>query len=1274
MRTRFLILSASVGLLAVGANIAARADYKAIVLGDNPAGYWQFEETAFVTIPPDLATNLGSLKPADYGNYSGGVIKGVPGAVAGNTAASFSGGNSVSVPYDASLNPSVPFSVEFWIKPNTLAFTCPISSTDFDPTPRLGWLFYTDPNVNGYANFGYYFRVYSSTGTKAVASAAGVLTTNWTHVVGVVDETSVLIYVNGQLSGTAAWSGTLTPVTSKPLTLGVRYDAGFPLDGSMDEVAVYGTALSANTIKAHYDAATNNAAGYASELLLANPLGYWRLGEPAPAYPVAVNAGSLGASVNGSYKYWSTTATDLVGPTFPGFAVINRVLETSGTNGIVTIPPLNLNASAVTMECWIKPNGAQADYAGVFFHRGGGSTATGIDYKGSTGQIGYHWSDQGDTYGWDSGLYPQDGAWNYVALAVTPDKATMYLHDGISWHSSANYVSHPPQPFAETTRVGADQDAARFFTGRIDEAAIYGKTLTEGQLHTHALAGMGDPAHNPPAFVSDPPVLSPSGTIYTTTPFTITADVYGEPPLTFQWQHEGTNLPGATTVSFTRTSATPSDAGNYVVVVGNANGNVTSSPVSVAVNPAVPPTITSQPLTRLVYAGGTAQFTVVADGTTPFSYQWKHAGTNLPGATNATLVVPNCTAVQAGSYGVGVTNVAGGVLSSSATLTLINPVAGSFEEKVVTNAPVAYWRLGETSGTVAYDYVGGNDGTYYNVAQGQPGATLGDPNGSAGFDGASSYVGTGRGLLNNRAQFTVMGWLKRGAIHSTRGGYFGQNNLLEFGDANTGTSVEAWIDVTAGNIIVPWPWPDDQWGFIVLTGDGTANRLYIDGQLAGTRNSSVSSYGTNQFNFNIGGGGIFNDTGDWFNGYIDEVALYAKPLSDATIADLYSSGLYGRTTPPFVTRNPAGATVVAGSTVSLSGAMNGSQPITYQWKKNGMNVAGATAATLTLNNVYFTDAGNYVLWATNGAGYGNSAAAALAVMPPPTFANATNGLVLHLRFDGDYLDTSGRANDASAVGNPPFLTGRIGQGVHVETTPGNNYLVVLDPNEDMLFDETVSFTVGFWIKYTTGFNDVPIIGNCVNSTWQIGWVFTDSADVGKIEYSLASTANNGTYLRDPVPGCPTINDGTWHLVIGVVDRAAQTASVYVDGALAGSWSITGLGSLASGYALTIGQDPTGNYGSTTFDMDDLGIWRRALTAFEAAGVYGAAQQGNSFDVYGPVRVYVNQVGSNIDVSWQAGTLLQSSTLNGQYLPVSGATAPFYRTTATGSAMFFRVQQ
>ena len=84
-----------------------------------------------------------------------------------------------------------------------------------------------------------------------------------------------------------------------------------------------------------------------------------------------------------------------------------------------------------------------------------------------------------------------------------------------------------------------------------------------------------------------------------------------------------------------------------------------------------PPTITGQPVDQVVSIGGQAAFAVQATGTEPLSYQWRLNDTVLSGATDRELVLTNVQAGQAGNYSVMVTNVAGWVLSTNATLNVI---------------------------------------------------------------------------------------------------------------------------------------------------------------------------------------------------------------------------------------------------------------------------------------------------------------------------------------------------------------------------------------------------------------------------------------------------------------------------------------------------------------------------------------------------------------------------------------------------------------------------
>jgi sugar lactone lactonase YvrE len=85
---------------------------------------------------------------------------------------------------------------------------------------------------------------------------------------------------------------------------------------------------------------------------------------------------------------------------------------------------------------------------------------------------------------------------------------------------------------------------------------------------------------------------------------------------------------------------------------------------------ALPPVIAVEPQGQTVAAGGTATFTVEAGGSPPFSYQWSFKGSNLAGATNATLTLTDAGLGAAGVYSVTVSNAGGAVTSSSATLTV----------------------------------------------------------------------------------------------------------------------------------------------------------------------------------------------------------------------------------------------------------------------------------------------------------------------------------------------------------------------------------------------------------------------------------------------------------------------------------------------------------------------------------------------------------------------------------------------------------------------------
>jgi len=75
--------------------------------------------------------------------------------------------------------------------------------------------------------------------------------------------------------------------------------------------------------------------------------------------------------------------------------------------------------------------------------------------------------------------------------------------------------------------------------------------------------------------------------------------------------------------------------------------------------------------------------------------------------------------------------------------------------------------------------------------------------------------------------------------------------------------------------------------------------------------------------------------------------------------------------------------VTAGANVTFTVAATGTPTPTYQWRKNGANLSGATSASLMLTNVGIADAGSYDAIATNAAGSATSTAATLIVQTLP---------------------------------------------------------------------------------------------------------------------------------------------------------------------------------------------------------------------------------------------------------------------------------------------------
>ena len=160
---------------------------------------------------------------------------------------------------------------------------------------------------------------------------------------------------------------------------------------------------------------------------------------------------------------------------------------------------------------------------------------------------------------------------------------------------------------------------------------------------------------------------------------TFTANAVGTAPITFQWNKNGLPIGGATSASYTTPPTTNGDNGaNFTVTVANSVNSFTSAPATLSVSStAIAPTIAVQPATISVEQGSTASFYVIATGTAPLSYQWQKNGVPIANAIHATYTTPDTTSADNNAqFTVTVTNSAGGVTSSAATLAISSTVYG----------------------------------------------------------------------------------------------------------------------------------------------------------------------------------------------------------------------------------------------------------------------------------------------------------------------------------------------------------------------------------------------------------------------------------------------------------------------------------------------------------------------------------------------------------------------------------------------------------------------
>lgn len=1277
--------SACACALALGL-VSAMADYSSTLSGLNPIGYWRFNEPAQPAVPTYLMSNTGTAGATANGLYYGVPTLGQPGALGIETAANFSGNlQYAETTNSAALNPTGPFSVEFWanVTNDTAGAKSGVVSRYITvpggPTGQFGYLFFLN---NG--NTTWQFRVYNGASATTITDAniVDVAADNWYHVVGVYDGANIQIYVNGLPTSSTTGTVVYAPNTNAPTRIGAGTPETAPslyFPGLLDNVAVYHRVLTPEQITAHYDAATTNAVGYNAQILADSPAVYYPLNEaPVPPYVpyAATNSGTLGSAQNGTYTLVGAT-TGVAGPRSPqfaGFATNNNAVTLNGTSGEIIIPPFNTVTDTVTFTGWIKRTGSQGNSSPILFQRAAGSPASGlvVDF---TDRLSYVWNDDPATYSFNPGadMYIPEGVWTFAAVSINPNDATLYLGTTNGLKSVTRTGAHAAHDFSfGPLQIGRDgTSTTRLIRGGLDEVALFDQALDATTISN--LFYSATPAI---PLVTRVPAADP---LYEGMNVTFTAYGVAAGPVNYQWRKGGSPLGGQNTSKLELPNLSPASSGDYDVVVTYGANSATSAVYTINVQ-AGPPVVLANPTAVTRYAGLSAMFTASAGGSVPLNYQWQKNSNDIVGATSPTLTLTDITEDDAASYRAKLVNPYGTNYTTGATLTVL-PAPSDFAGSVVSFGPIAYWRLNETSGTTAYDYAGDFNGT--TVGGAPVGADGPRPaTGQAGFETSNTaftFNGTSQwveapALKFNTNTVTFSAWIKLAAYHPTdlAGIVFARGtegaaglHMVSSGELRYHWTGGEHYGFASG--LVP---PLNQWVFVALVIEPTRATFYMnDG------NGLVSSVNNTAHNVVAGNDPMFigrDRTDRVFNGEIDEAAVFKRALLPEEIQSLSLIGVSGPTAPEIASQ-PRSQAVIVGAPVSFTVRAIGGAPISYQWKLDGVNIPGETSSTLEIPVAYYSNAGVYTVGVTNSLGGILSTGATLAVSPIPEFANLTNDLVLHLKFDGDTQDSSGRANHGTAVGAPVFTTGKLGGALTYSTdvTGGSYNYVTLGNPTDLQFEApgTTDFTVAYWVKFTGTPGDLPFLGSGANSYGSFGLTFAPSYTEGGWSY-WAGGISASVGLYGPAA---SINDDQWHSLVHTFDRDGD-AVTYLDGEIVDTRSMSAVDYVDSGLGFNVGQDPTGGYGeSGSATIDDIGIWRRALTPVEAQAIYTVGESGTSFDTHGPVTVTLQKDGTTLEIIWQAGTLESSDDVDGPWATVNDAAAPYYTTTPATGAKFYRVK-
>lgn len=460
--------------------------YADAVLGDGATSYWRFGET-----PAATANDWAGFTNAAAGS---GVAGGAPGAIIGdsNSASTFNGTtNGFAVNVGAARQAPDTFSVEAWFKTTSSRGGKIIGFGNASSGSSGSYDRHVYMTNQGRITFGAYPGA-----VRTVTSSKAYNDGQWHHAVASLGSNGMVLYVDGQR------------VDMRTDTTGGQSYAGFwriggdnlggwtnvgdqYFNGSIDEVAVYPTQLTAKSVRQHYlssgrtlPGVTPPADDYGAAVHASEPEFFWRLSDPTGNVVTDASPNQ----VLGTYN----TGVSRGGASAVGVAADASVTFNGATNGTAATQQSYVNPTVFSQELWFKTTTT----------RGGKLIGFGSSQTGGSGSYDRHtymidngrlrfgiWTGSASIV--ESAKSYNDGKWHYLVTQLDAGGIKMFVDNELVGSAPQS----TPQNYTGYWRIGGDTtwggNSSNYFAGGIDEVALYARVLSDSERLDHFLKGGG---------------------------------------------------------------------------------------------------------------------------------------------------------------------------------------------------------------------------------------------------------------------------------------------------------------------------------------------------------------------------------------------------------------------------------------------------------------------------------------------------------------------------------------------------------------------------------------------------------------------------------------------------------------------------------------------------------------------------------------------------------------------------------------------------------------